>query len=129
MQQIADQLTRDLKLAEQAKAGAKALGFEDESFTKQIPSFIDYKFAILKQVIRTLENKVSGKTAGILAEAAKSGKSMNEILNTLPADERVKALKAFKDIPNVAQAGITTITTPPVNALAPPQQNQNALAR
>ena len=54
---------------------------------------------------------------------------MNEILNTLPADERIKALKAFKDISNVAQAGITTITTPPVNALAPQQQNQNALAR
>jgi hypothetical protein len=127
---LADDVERDIKLAGQAKAGAKALGFEDESFTKQIPSLIDYKFAILKQVIRTLENKVSGKTAGILAEAAKSGKSMNEILNTLPADERVKVIKAFKDISNVAQAGAASlITPPPVNALAPEQQNQNALAR
>ena len=127
---LADDVERDIKLAGQAKAGAKALGFEDESFTKQIPSFIDYKFAILKQVIRTLENKVSGKTAGILAEAAKSGKSMNEILDTLPADERVKVIKAFKDISNVAQAGAASlITPPPVNALAPEQQNQNALAR
>ena len=127
---LADDVERDIKLAEQTKAGAKALGFEDESFTKQIPSFIDYKFAILKQVIRTLENKVSGKTAGILADAAKSGKSMNEILDTLPADERVKVIKAFKDISNVAQAGAASlITPPPVNALAPEQQNQNALAR
>jgi hypothetical protein len=127
---LADDVERDIKLAGQAKAGAKALGFEDESFTKQIPSFIDYKFAILKQVIRTLENKVSGKTAGILADAAKSGKSMNEILDTLPADERVKVIKAFKDISNVAQAGAASlITPPPVNALAPEQQNQNALAR
>jgi hypothetical protein len=130
MQQIADELTRDIKIAEQAKAGAKALGFEDESLAKKIPGFVGYKTAILKQVIRTLENKISSKTVDVLANAAKSGKSMNEILNTLPADERVKVLKAFKDISNVAQSGAASlITPPPVNALAPEQQNQNALAR
>ena len=131
MQQIADELTRDIKIAEQAKAGAKALGFEDESLAKKIPGFVGYKTAILKQVIRTLENKVSSKTVDVLANAAKSGKSMNEILDTLPADERFKVLKAFKDISNVAQSGAASlITTPPVNALAPQQQqNQNALAR
>jgi hypothetical protein len=132
MQQIADQLTRDIKIAEQAKAGAKALGFEDESLAKKIPGFVGYKTAILKQVIRTLENKVSSKTVDVLANAAKSGKSMNEILNTLPADERFKVLKALKDISNVAQSGAASIiTSPPVNALAPQQQNQNqnALAR
>lgn len=130
MQQIADQLTRDIKIAEQAKAGAKALGFEDESLAKKIPGFVGYKTAILKQVIRTLENKVSSKTVDVLANAAKSGKSINEILDTLPADERFKVLKALKDISNVAQSGAASlITPPPVNALAPEQQNQNALAR
>lgn len=131
MQQIADELTRDIKIAEQAKAGAKALGFEDESLAKKIPGFVGYKTAILKQVIRTLENKVSSKTIDVLANAAKSGKSMNEILDTLPADERFKVLKALKNISNVAQSGAASlITTPPTNALAPQQQqNQNALAR
>ena len=131
MQQIADELTRDIKIAEQAKAGAKALGFEDESLAKKIPGFVGYKTAILKQVIRTLENKVSNKTVDVLANAAKSGKSMNEILDTLPADERFKVLKALKDISNVAQSGAASlITPPPTNALAPQQQqNQNALAR
>jgi predicted Zn-ribbon and HTH transcriptional regulator len=130
MQQIADELTRDIKIAEQAKAGAKALGFEDESLAKKIPGFVGYKTAILKQVIRTLENKISSKTVDVLANAAKSGKSMNEILDTLPADERFKVLKALKDISNVAQSGAASlITTPPTNALAPEQQNQNALAR
>jgi hypothetical protein len=130
MQQIADELTRDIKIAEQAKAGAKALGFEDESLAKKIPGFVGYKTAILKQVIRTLENKVSSKTVDVLANAAKSGKSMNEILDTLPADERFKVLKALKDISNVAQSGAASlITTPPTNALAPEQKNQNALAR
>jgi hypothetical protein len=131
MQQIAEELTRDIKIAEQAKAGAKALGFEDESLAKKIPGFVGYKTAIVKQVIRTLENKVSDKTIDILANAAKSGKSMNEILNTLPADERFKVLKAFKNAANLSgtRAGVASLTTPPVNALAPEQQNQNALAR
>jgi hypothetical protein len=130
MQQIADELTRDIKLAEQAKAGAKALGFEDESFAKKIPGFVGVKTAVLKQVIRAVEDKVNSKTIEVLANAAKSGKSMNEILDTLPADERIKVLKAFKDISNVAQSGAASlITPPPVNALAPQQQNQNALAR
>jgi len=131
MQQIADELTRDIKLAEQAKAGAKALGFEDESLAKKIPGFVGYKTAIVKQVIRTLENKVSDKTIDILANAAKSGKSMNEILNTLPADDRIQVLKALKNASNLSgtRAGVASLTTPPVNALAPEQQNQNALAR
>lgn len=131
MQQIADQLTRDIKIAEQAKAGAKALGFEDESLAKKIPGFVGYKTAIVKQVIRTLENKVSDKTIDILANAAKTGKSMNEILNTLPADDRIQVLKALKNAANLSgtRAGVASLTTPPVNALAPEQQNQNALAR
>jgi len=131
MQQIAEELTRDLKLAEQAKAGAKALGFEDESLAKKIPGFVGYKTAIVKQVIRTLENKVSDKTIDILAKAAKTGKSMNEILNTLPADDRIQVLKALKNASNLSgtRAGVASLTTPPVNALAPEQQNQNALAR
>jgi hypothetical protein len=131
MQQIADELTRDIKIAEQAKAGAKALGFEDESLAKKIPGFVGYKTAIVKQVIRTLENKVSDKTIDILANAAKSGKSMNEILNTLPADDRIQVLKALKNAANLSgtRAGVASLTTPPVNALAPEQQNQNALAR
>ena len=131
MQQIADELTRDIKLAEQAKAGAKALGFEDESLAKKIPGFVGYKTAIVKQVIRALENKVSDKTIDVLANAAKSGKSMNEILNTLPADDRIKVLKALKNAANLSgtRAGVASLTTPPVNALAPEQQNQNALAR
>jgi len=131
MQQIADELTRDIKIAEQAKAGAKALGFEDESLAKKIPGFVGYKTAIVKQVIRTLENKVSDKTIDILANAAKSGKSMNEILNTLPADDRIQVLKALKNASNLSgtRAGVASLTTPPTNALAPEQQNQNALAR
>jgi hypothetical protein len=129
---LADDVERDIKLAGQAKAGAKALGFEDESFAKKIPGFVGVKTAVLKQVIRAVEDKVNSKTVDILANAAKSGKSMNEILNTLPADDRIEVLKALKNASNLSgtRASVAGLTTPPpVNALAPEQQNQNALAR
>jgi hypothetical protein len=130
---ISDEITRDLEIEKQIKAGSKALSELKEinkpSFASFFPGFVGTATAVAKKVTQTLEGKVSAKTVAVLADAAKSGKSMNEILNILPADERVKALKAFKDISNVAQAGTTAITTPPVNALAPEQQNQNALAR
>ena len=55
---------------------------------------------------------------------------MNEILDTLPADDRFQILKALKEVSNVAQASAASIRKPPpVNALAPEEQNQNALAR
>jgi len=132
---IKDEIVRDAKIEEQIKAGSKALSELKEinkpSFASFFPGFVGTTTAVAKKVTQTLEGKVSAKTVAILADAAKSGKSMNEILNTLPADERFKIIKAFKDISNVAQAGAASlITPPPTNALAPQQQqNQNALAR
>jgi len=68
----------------------------------------------------------------LLTEGARSGKSMNEILNTFPAQERIKAFKIINANPELQRLitpSAVSITTPPVNALAPEQQNQNALAR
>jgi hypothetical protein len=132
MQQIADELLRDVKIGEQVKAGRRALGLEKESMAEKIPGFVGYKTAIAKKVLQTLEGKVSKKTIGILSDAAKTGKAMNEVLDTLPADERIKAfdlLTKSKDWNRAVTSGAIMFTIPPANALAPDQQNQNALAR
>jgi hypothetical protein len=132
MQQIADELLRDVKIGEQVKAGRRALGLEKESMAEKIPGFVGYKTAIAKKVLQTLEGKVSKKTIGILSDAAKTGKAMNEVLDTLPADERIKAfdlLTKSKDWNRAVTSGAIMLTIPPANALAPTQQNQNALAR
>ena len=55
---------------------------------------------------------------------------MNEILNTLPAEERLKVVDLFRNNPDIQRAvsiGAIQYATP--NALAPQQPNQNALAR
>jgi hypothetical protein len=138
MQQIADELTRDITLKGQVKSGRLALGLEDQygSPSELIPGFVGYKTAIAKKVAQILTGKVNEKAQALLTEGARSGKAMNEVLNTFPAEERIKAVKLLtelaktdKDLQRAIASGAIMLTTPPANALAPEQQNQNALAR
>jgi hypothetical protein len=132
MQQIADELARDARVVEQVKAGRRALGLEKESISEKIPGFVGYKTAVAKKVIQAMEGKVNDKTLKLLSEGAKSGAAMNKILDTLPAEERLKVLGVLKSNAEFTRAstaaGVQTFT-PAANALAPEQQNQNALAR
>jgi hypothetical protein len=132
---IKDELVRDIEIEKQIKAGTKGLSelqeLNKKSLSSKIIGFMGFKTAAAKKGIEILEDRLAPKVMAALVKGAESGKSMNEILNTLPADDRFKVLKAFKDISSAAQSGTASIiTTPPVNALAPQQQqNQNALAR
>jgi hypothetical protein len=134
MQQIADELGRDVAIKGQVKSGRLALGLEDQfgNPSELIPGFVGYKTAIAKKVAQILTGKVNEKAQALLTEGARSGKSMNEILNTFPAQERIKAFKILNNNPELQRLltpSAISITTPPANALAPEQQNQNALAR
>jgi hypothetical protein len=138
MQQIADELTRDITIKGQAKSGRLALGLEDQygNPSELIPGFVGYKTAIAKKVAQVLTGKVNEKAQALLTEGARSGKAMNEVLNTFPAEERIKAVKLLtelaktdKDLQRAIASGAIILTTPPANNLAPTQQNQNALAR
>jgi hypothetical protein len=134
MQQIADELTRDLGIKAQAKSGRLALGLEDQfgNPSELIPGFVGYKTAIAKKVAQILTGKVNDKAQRLLSEGARTGKSMNKILNTFPAEERIKALKILENNPEFQRLftpSAISLTTPSANNLAPTQQNQNALAR
>jgi hypothetical protein len=138
MQQIADELARDVAIKGQAKSGRLALGLEDQygNPSELIPGFVGYKTAIAKKVAQILTGKVNEKAQTLLTEGARSGKAMNEVLNTFPAEERIKAVKLLtelaktdKDLQRAITSGAIVLTTPPANALAPAQPNQNALAR
>jgi hypothetical protein len=138
MQQVADELTRDITIKGQVKSGRLALGLEDQygSPSELIPGFVGYKTAIAKKVAQVLTGKVNEKAQALLTEGARSGKAMNEVLNTFPAEERIKAVKLLtelaktdKDLQRAIASGAIVLTTPPANNLAPTQQNQNALTR
>jgi hypothetical protein len=129
---IADQAERDLGIKPQVKAGRKALNLEDQygNPTELIPGFVGYKTAVAKKIAQMVTGKVNEKAQRLITEGVRSGKAMNEILNTLPAEERLKVVDLFRNNPDVQRAvsiGAVQYATP--NALAPQQQNQNALAR
>jgi hypothetical protein len=135
---LADEIERDLKIKPQVKSGRLALGLEDQygNPSELIPGFVGYKTAIIKKVAQILTGKVNEKAQALLTEGARSGKAMNEILNTFPVNERIKAVKLLtelaktdKDLQRAIASGAIVLTTPPANNLAPTQQNQNALAR
>jgi hypothetical protein len=93
-------------------------------------------------VVATTTNKtldivgkiVTKRTMAQLTEAAKTAKSFDELLNTLPASERNAVLKALKTPSNWQGAKkmgekFTGASALGANALARDQENENALAR
>jgi hypothetical protein len=127
---IKDEIVRDAKIKEQINNARRALGFKEGSWAEKIPGFVGLETAVAKKLIQTIEGKINDKAIQVLVKGAESGKSMNEILNTLPASERTKflnVLNSSKEWPPLVGTAINRATNR--NKLAPEQPNQNALAR
>jgi hypothetical protein len=127
---VAGEVKRDVNIANQAKAGRQALGLETESLSEKIPGFVGYKTAIAKKVIQALEGKIDSKTIDYLTEGLKTGRSAKQLLEQVPASEKIKVLNAFATMnPRGAPEAFGKANLYYQNTLAPEQQNQNALAR
>jgi hypothetical protein len=127
---IKDEITRDAKINEQINIARRALGFKENSWAKKIPGFVGLETAVAKKLIQTIEGKINDKAMQVLIKGAESGKSMNEILNTLPASERTKFLSVLNDSKEWSPLVGTAVNRETNrNKLAPQQTNQNALAR
>jgi hypothetical protein len=130
LQKIAADVERDKSIVEAANRGKGALDIKKLGFTEKIPGFVGYITAIAKKVGQALEGKVETKITETIVKGLKNGKSANEILDTLPADDRFKVLKALKNSEEWnALTGVATERSVNRNSLAPEQDNQNALAR
>jgi hypothetical protein len=130
LQKIAADIERDTNIAEAATRGKGALDVKKLGFSEKIPGFVGYITAVAKKVAQTLEGKVETRITETIVNGLKNGKSANEILDTLPADDRIKALKALKNSTEWnALTGVAAERAINRNSLAPEQQNQNALAR
>jgi hypothetical protein len=128
---VAGELKRDIKIADEASKGKVALAgiLANNKSNIRIP-FLNTIATAANKTISILEGKVDAKTINILKEAFRSGKNVNELLDTLPAKDRVKFLADL----GKAQSGLSpaklTALGVTSNALAPTriEQNQNALA-
>ena len=127
---ISDEVTRDAKIEEQINNARRALGFKEGSWAEKIPGFVGLETAVAKKLIQTIEGKINTKAMEVLVKGAESGKSMNEILNTLPASERGKLAQILNSNEKWSPLlGVAATQNVNRNKLAPQQQNQNALAR
>lgn len=125
---------------EQASKGQDALVelYKDHLVTSKLPNWMSRTATTTNTVIDAIETRMGKATMKHLTEAAKTAKSFDELLSTLPAIERNKFLKMVNNpsewgvsklAGKVAQenirGGMFAGTT---NALSA-QQNQNALAQ
>lgn len=133
LQKVAGEVERDVvKIPERIAAGRRALEMKESSIASLIPGFVGFGTALGKKFAQIGEGKVNQKTMDALVKAAESGKTMNELLAVIPAEDRVKVLKVFrnpKEWSSFITRGAAAMGTESNNKLAPPNQNQNALAR
>jgi len=149
VKEVAKELETQASVGKQISQGQQRATelLKDELPNYRLPNVFNVIATTANKFLDTLGVKVGKKTLIELAKAGETAKSFDELLATLPAQERSKVLKAINDpatwkavVPATGKVmmGIEgRLSTPnatvtlgePTNALAPKQQNQNALAR
>jgi hypothetical protein len=127
LRDVAFGVKRDLELAEQATAGTAALKdlIIDSGSSFRLPSFLSAKAAITNKVLEGVESYLSAKSLKIIADAMKSGKSANQLLQALPTADRSTVLLAMQDVPEV-QAAVKK-AAPTLTAISATQQKTENL--
>jgi hypothetical protein len=137
---VARQLETEMAIGQQVTAGRQRASelIKDELPNYRIPNVFNVFVTSANRVLDTLGTRVGKKTIEKMAEASLSAQSFDELLNTLPAQERLKVLKAINDPDTWKPALRTAIpkatvglgsTVMPANNLAPESAPENALAR
>jgi hypothetical protein len=124
------------EMAKQATAGEQALVelMKDNAINLKLPNVFNVVATTTNKTLDIVGRIVTKRTMTQLTEAAKTAKSFDELLNTLPASERNAILKALKDpktYEGLKEAGkkFTGAGAMGVNALSREQENENALAK
>jgi hypothetical protein len=122
-------------MKEAAAAGAEKFTAIVEDIGRsfpRLPSVLRTDVTIGNVTFNELEKRLNKKVALKLQEGMLSGKTALEMLNTLPASERAGVLRILTDPSRYGKAGAAAaraavMPQAPTNALAPNQENRNAL--
>lgn len=130
---IGETAGRAVRATEQAAAGREAYTelLKDHLAKLRVPWGLSASGAALNKGIDTLEKKIARKTWQQLTKAAETAQSFDELLRTVPAYQRTEILRVVRDPASYGLAkgaAARAIVEEPVNQLAPPSENQNALA-
>lgn len=125
---VAKTVSRDTAVEGQVAAGQDALRtlMEKSGGAFRLPPWFNRAITTTNEALKILEGRIGAKTLDVLTEASKSGKSMNALLETLPANERIKVIRVLSNPQNWG-VPIQGVKGAAVNALAP-DERQNALA-
>lgn len=133
LEKVASNIQRTGEMKTAATAGTEELGkiIGADSFRLRFPSLLNRATTAANLTLDILEKRLDKKIFAELQKGMLSGKSALEMLDTLPAAEKSKALKALADPASWGKAGevsarISTRQEQPKNALAP--KSQNAMA-
>ena len=130
LEKLASNIERTGAMKEAATAGTETLGkaVGGDSFRLRFPSLLNRATTAANLTLDILEKRLDKKIFAELQKGMLSGKSALEMLDTLPAAEKSKALRALTDPSSWGKVG-TVSARAAVNALAPAQQNQNAMTQ
>jgi hypothetical protein len=136
LEKVASNIERTASMKEAATAGTEALGkvIGEDSFRLRFPSLLNRATTAANLTLDILEKRLDKKIFAEMQKGMASGKSALEMLNTLPTSEKNKVLRVLADPASWGKAGtisarVATRQEQPTNALAPQQENQNALAK
>jgi hypothetical protein len=129
LQDQAAKVVRDANIKTQVAGGQDALKeLMLQNLSKfRLPSYITAVAATTNKAMQILENKIGAKTLGALTEAFKTPGKTADLLESLPGAERNRVAKLLSDPKSWGQKAAAPAAIGATNALAPPQQNQNAL--
>jgi len=143
VREVARQLETEAAVGQQISAGQQRATelLREELPNYRLPNIFNVFATTANKVLDTLGVRVGKKTIEKMAEASLTAKSFDELLATLPGNERSAVLKAIGDPQTwtairpatgaavMGTAGAIENPPMPTNNLAPEAENRNALAR
>ena len=128
VRQMADYVKSEQKITKAAREGGPALtnimAERNKPVMNQMLSFmLGPKVVLTNALVEGLRGNLRSRVISKIEAASESGRSMNDLLNTLPYNERVEVMNAFEKTPGGkfmlnALGGGATISAGQQNALA-----------
>jgi hypothetical protein len=125
---IESELKRNAEVVRQTQAGADAMKIilEANQSKFRLPSFLDVKVTVTNQMLDILKDKMSANVLKELEKGFASAEDFQTLMKKVPASQRLDVLRALGQA-NLSPTKLNIITQTQ-NALAPTQENQNALS-
>ena len=124
---VESELKRNAEVVRQTQAGADAMKIilEANQSKFRLPSFLDVKVTVTNQMLDILKDKMSADVLKELEKGFASAKDFETLMKKIPASQRLDVLRALGQA-NLSPTKLNIITQTQ-NALAPTQENRNAL--